>query len=755
MTGRISFPLHERIPRKNTIPRALTLLILFLLFSLLFYRVLHIHSHGTVGLLAFLCESWFTFIWVLNTNARWNPIDQKTYPDRLLERFQDLPPVDMFVTTADPLLEPPILTVNTVLSLLAVDYPSHKLACYVSDDGASPITFYSLIEACKFAKLWVPFCKKYGVRVRAPFMYFSTEPEMPAGHSSDDFVRQWKEMKDQYEELDRKITEAVQKSSAPDNLMDHFEDFSNINRQNHRSIVKVIWENKEKIPNGIPHLVYVAREKRPKQPHHFKAGAMNVLTRVSGVMTNAPFMLNVDCDMFNNNPKAVLHAMCFFLGHHKEIESGFVQFPQVFYGGIKDDPFGNQLVVSQECVLRGMAGIQGPMYAGTGCFHRRKVIYGKLPDCKAAKSSIFNSINGKLHENALDKGFGHTMKFSESVARIMSGKYEESSKPSDFSTTLEAAKEVADCKYEFNTRWGKEVGWVYGSMAEDVITGLKIHSMGWGSVYCSPELPAFLGSSPVGGPATLSQMKRWVTGLLEILVSEHSPLLATFSKNLSFRQSLVYVFVNVWALRSIPELCYAALPAFCLLTNTSFLPKVSDPWMIIAATLFISHNLHGLMEYLQCGLSVRTWWNNQRMSKITSATACLFGFLGVIQKLLGLSETMFEVTRKDQSTTDSSTDVDAGRFTFDSSPIFVPATAIVLVHMTALAVGMLGVWLPVFGGPPGLGEMVCSTWVVLSFFPFVKGLFAKEGYGIPWPTICKAAALAFLFLNFCNRFRSS
>jgi len=34
-------------------------------------------------------------------------------------------------------------------------------------------------------------------------------------------------------------------------------------------------ENKEK--DGIPQLIYVAREKRPKNPHHFKAGAMNVL----------------------------------------------------------------------------------------------------------------------------------------------------------------------------------------------------------------------------------------------------------------------------------------------------------------------------------------------------------------------------------------------------------------------------------------------------------------------------------------------
>lgn len=75
--------------------------------------------------------------------------------------------------------------------------------------------------------------------------------------------------------------------------------------------------------------------------------AWNEQTRVSGVMTNAPFLLNVDCDMFVNNPQVVLHAMCLLLGA-EERESGFVQFPQMFYGSLKDDPFGSSLVVSQE-----------------------------------------------------------------------------------------------------------------------------------------------------------------------------------------------------------------------------------------------------------------------------------------------------------------------------------------------------------------------------------------------------------------------
>ena len=63
------------------------------------------------------------------------------------------------------------------------------------------------------------------------------------------------------------------------------------------------------------------------------------------MLTNAPVMLNVDCDMFANNPQAALHAMCLLLGFDDEVHSGFAQAPQKFHGALKDDPFGNQMEV--------------------------------------------------------------------------------------------------------------------------------------------------------------------------------------------------------------------------------------------------------------------------------------------------------------------------------------------------------------------------------------------------------------------------
>ncbi|GJZ31448.1 cellulose synthase A catalytic subunit 3 [UDP-forming]-like protein [Tanacetum coccineum] len=64
--------------------------------------------------------------------------------------------VDIFVNTVDLLKEPPLVTANMVLFILAIDYPDDKVSCYVSDDGAAMLSFESLSETSEFAKKCVP-----------------------------------------------------------------------------------------------------------------------------------------------------------------------------------------------------------------------------------------------------------------------------------------------------------------------------------------------------------------------------------------------------------------------------------------------------------------------------------------------------------------------------------------------------------------------------------------------------------------------
>ena len=76
--------------------------------------------------------------------------------------------------TADPAIEPPIMVINTVLSVMAYDYPPEKLAVYLSDDAGSNISYYALLEASEFAKHWIPFCQRFKVEPRSPEVYFGS-----------------------------------------------------------------------------------------------------------------------------------------------------------------------------------------------------------------------------------------------------------------------------------------------------------------------------------------------------------------------------------------------------------------------------------------------------------------------------------------------------------------------------------------------------------------------------------------------------
>ncbi|RWV99493.1 hypothetical protein GW17_00037595 [Ensete ventricosum] len=162
--------------------------------------------------------------------------------------------------------EPPLITANTVLSILAVDYPVEKVSCYVSDDGAAMLTFEALSETSEFAKKWVPFCKKFNVEPRAPEWYFQQK-------------------------------------------MDYLRD------KVHPSFVK---------------------ERR----------AMKV--RVSAVLTNAPYLLNVDCDHYFNNSKAIREAMCFMMDPLVGKKVCYVQFPQRFDGIDRHDRYANRNIVWME-----------------------------------------------------------------------------------------------------------------------------------------------------------------------------------------------------------------------------------------------------------------------------------------------------------------------------------------------------------------------------------------------------------------------
>lgn len=67
--------------------------------------------------------------------------------------------------------------------------------------------------------------------------------------------------------------------------------------------------------------------------------------RVSAVLTNAPFVLNLDCDHYISNSKALREAMCFMMDPLLGKRVCYVQFPQRFDGIDRNDRYANRNTV--------------------------------------------------------------------------------------------------------------------------------------------------------------------------------------------------------------------------------------------------------------------------------------------------------------------------------------------------------------------------------------------------------------------------
>ena len=66
---------------------------------------------------------------------------------------------------------------------------------------------------------------------------------------------------------------------------------------------------------------------------------------MSAVISNAPYLLNVDCDHYINNSKALREAMCFMMDPQGGKNICYVQFPQRFDGIDRHDRYSNRNVV--------------------------------------------------------------------------------------------------------------------------------------------------------------------------------------------------------------------------------------------------------------------------------------------------------------------------------------------------------------------------------------------------------------------------
>ncbi|KAH0470672.1 hypothetical protein IEQ34_000395 [Dendrobium chrysotoxum] len=779
-----------------------------------------------------VCEIWFAFSWLLDQLPKLCPINRATDLLVLKEKFEtpspsnpsgksDLPGIDVFVSTADPEKEPPLVTANTILSILAADYPVEKLACYVSDDGGSLLTFEAMAEAASFANLWVPFCRKHDIEPRNPESYFSMKRDPYKNKVRSDFVKDRRRLKREYEEFKVRINSLPDSIRRRSDAYHAREEIKAVKRQreapldepvepvkiqkatwmadgthwpgtwvnsaaehsrgDHAGIIQVMLKppsdepllgSNDEIKSSdltevdirLPLLVYVSREKRPGYDHNKKAGAMNALVRASAIMSNGPFILNLDCDHYVYNSLALREGMCFMMDRGGD-RICYVQFPQRFEGIDPSDRYANNNTVFFDVNMRALDGLQGPVYVGTGCLFRRIALYGFDPPHSKDHSSCFSTCfpsrrkantdsaeetralrmaddddDDIMNLSSFPRKFGNSNFLVDSIPvaefqgrPLADHPAVKNGRPPgalviprdllDASTVAEAIS-VISCWYEDKTEWGHRVGWIYGSVTEDVVTGYRMHNRGWRSVYCVTKRDAFRGTAPINLTDRLHQVLRWATGSVEIFFSRNNALLA--SPKLNHLQRIAYLNVGIYPFTSFFLIVYCFLPALSLFSGQFIVQTLNVTFLTYLLIITITLCLLAVLEVKWSGIELEEWWRNEQFWLIGGTSAHLAAVLQGLLKVIAGIEISFTLTSK--SAGDEEDDDFADLYLVKWTSLMIPPITIMLVNLIAIAVGVsrtiysvVPQWSKLIGG------VFFSLWVLAHLYPFAKGLMGRRG----------------------------
>ncbi|OIW01896.1 hypothetical protein TanjilG_25695 [Lupinus angustifolius] len=810
-------PLSRKTPIPTSIMSPYKLLIAIRLVVLIFFlhwRVMHPNEDAIwLWLMSIVCEIWFGFSWVLDQIPKLCPVNRSTDLEVLHEKFDspspsnptgrsDLPGVDLFVSTADPEKEPVLTTANTILSILSVDYPVEKLACYVSDDGGALLTFEAMAEAASFADLWVPFCRKHKIEPRNPDTYFNLKIDPTKNKSRIDFVKDRRRVKREYDEFKIRINglpDSIRRRSDAFNareemkMMKHMKESgadpsepikvlkstwmadgthwpgtwaspsSEHSRSDHAGILQVMLKPPSPDPllgsgddkiidfsdvdTRLPMFVYVSREKRPGYDHNKKAGAMNALVRASAILSNGPFILNLDCDHYFYNCKAIREGMCFMMDRGGE-DICYIQFPQRFEGIDPSDRYANHNTVFFDGNMRALDGVQGPFYVGTGCMFRRFALYGFEPpvvdkDPKKSEGSETAALNlseldQDLDINLLPKRFGNSTLLSESIpiaefqGRPLAdhpavkfgrppGVLRVPREPLDATAVAEAVS-VISCWYEDKTEWGDRVGWIYGSVTEDVVTGYRMHNRGWRSVYCVTKRDAFRGSAPINLTDRLHQVLRWATGSVEIFFSQNNAFLA--SRKLKFLQRISYLNVGIYPFTSIFLVVYCFLPALSLFSGYFIVQTLSVAFLLYLLTITICLVLLAILEVKWSGVELEQWWRNEQFWLISGTSAHLAAVVQGLLKVIAGIEISFTLTTK--SASEEEDDIYADLYIVKWSSLMIPPIVIAMVNIIAIVFAFIKtIYSSTAQWSKFIGGAFFSFWVLVHLYPFAKGLMGR------------------------------
>ncbi|KAL5229999.1 hypothetical protein ABZP36_028775 [Zizania latifolia] len=841
-------PLTRKLRIQAAVISPYRLLVLIRLVALAFFLMWRIKHQNEDAIwlwgMSIVCELWFAFSWVLDQLPKLCPVNRATDLSVLQEKFEtptpsnptgksDLPGIDVFVSTADPEKEPVLVTANTILSILAVDYPVEKLACYVSDDGGALLTFEAMAEAASFANLWVPFCRKHDIEPRNPDSYFNLKRDPFKNKVKADFVKDRRRIKREYDEFKVRVNglpDAIRRRSDAYHAREEIQAM-NLQREkmkaggdeqqlepvkipkatwmadgthwpgtwihpspehargDHAGIIQVMlkppssdaaMDHQEKrapldftgVDSRLPMLVYMSREKRPGYDHNKKAGAMNALVRASAIMSNGPFILNLDCDHYVYNSKAFREGMCFMMDRGGD-RLCYVQFPQRFEGIDPSDRYANHNTVFFDVNMRALDGLQGPVYVGTGCLFRRIALYGFDPprskehspglcSCclpRRRRARMANAAgeeedetmalrmggdlqdgDGRMNLATFPKKFGNSSFLIDSIPVAEFQGRPLADHPSvkngrppgaltiaremlDASIVAEAIS-VVSCWYEEKTEWGTRVGWIYGSVTEDVVTGYRMHNRGWKSVYCVTQRDAFRGTAPINLTDRLHQVLRWATGSVEIFFSRNNALFAT--SRMKLLQRIAYLNVGIYPFTSIFLIVYCFLPALSLFSGQFIVQTLNVTFLTYLLIITVTLCLLAMLEIKWSGIALEEWWRNEQFWLIGGTSAHLAAVMQGLLKVIAGIEISFTLTSKQLG--DDVDDEFAELYVVKWTSLMIPPLTIIMINLVAIAVGFsrtiystIPQWSKLLGG------VFFSFWVLAHLYPFAKGLMGRRG----------------------------
>ncbi|KAJ8747493.1 hypothetical protein K2173_014392 [Erythroxylum novogranatense] len=408
--------------------------------------------------------------------------------------------------------------------------------------------------------------------------------------------------------------------------------------------------------------------------------------------------------------------------------------------------------------MRALDGLQGPVYVGTGCMFRRYALYGFQPPRANEYLGMFGQVKtpaqntqAQLREESetqplthpdlnLPKRFGNSALFNDSIAvaeyqgrpladhiSVKNGRPPGAlllpRPPLDAPTVAEAIA-VISCWFENKTEWGEKIGWIYGSVTEDVVTGYRMHNRGWRSVYCVTKRDAFRGTAPINLTDRLHQVLRWATGSVEIFFSRNNPFLG--SRRLKFRQRIAYLNVGIYPFTSIFLVTYCFLPALSLLTGNFIVQGLNIAFLIYLLIISITLTLISLLEVKWSGVGLEEWWRNEQFWVIGGTSAHLVAVLQGLLKVVAGIEISFTLTSK--SAGDDEEDAYADLYIVKWTSLFVVPLTIFTVNVVSIIMGCART---IYSVIPQWGKLVgglfFSFWVLAHMYPFIKGLLGRRG----------------------------